>query len=511
MPPDGGASQAMDCALRTENVWKRYSGTVALRGVSIQVRRGKIHALLGGNGSGKSTLIKVISGVEEADDGVIELNGTSVAAGHLTPTVSFRNGVRVVHQHPSTFPELSVAENLAAGASFSGASPVRIRWREVRTRAAELLERFHIDARPSQSLASLRPATQRMIEIARALQDQDDLSGGVLILDEPTAKLPIHDVRLLKDALRRYAQEGQTIMYVTHLLEELEGFADSATVLRDGVVAGTLDREEITPPRLLELMVGGVMSREHASEHHDLGPVRLRTNAVRGGPVRDVSLQVHVGETVGLAGLGGSGRSSLLQMIFGVEVPEAGEILVDETPIRKGRVPSHWSVAYVPEDRLQDAAFEILPLSDNLVAASVGSHWRGLHVSRRSERRATADAIKSFNIKAPSVDAPFATLSGGNQQKAILARWFERSPGLLLLDEPTQGVDVASRAEIHGLIRTAVEGGAAAVVASSDYEELCSLCDRVIVLGQGAVRGEVAGQDLTPENLERLAYGGSLT
>jgi ribose transport system ATP-binding protein len=346
-----------------------------------------------------------------------------------------------------------------------------------------------------------------MVAIARALGDREDAHEGVLVLDEPTAAMAPGDVDVLHEALRRHAAAGQAILYVTHRLDELEGFADRATVLCDGRVAGTLGGPRMTRDRLVELIVGGRLGRALRAPHAGpRGAPRLEVRALGAGPLAEVSLAVHGGEVVGLAGLAGSGRTSLLQAIFGLLELGAGEVLVDGAPARRGRVPAHAGVAYVPESRADDAIFPGLTLLENLSAASLDRYWRGLRWRHQAERRDGLEAMRRFGIGAAGVDAPFESLSGGNQQKAILARWLRHDPAVVLLDEPTQGVDVAARAEVHELVRAAIRAGAAAVIASSDFAELAALSDRVLVLVRGRAVGELHGPGLDARRLEHAVY-----
>ncbi|MEA2227837.1 MAG: ribose transport system ATP-binding protein [Solirubrobacteraceae bacterium] len=501
-------SEAEPPRLVVEGLSRRFGATVALDGVGLDLRAGEIHALLGANGSGKSTLIKVLAGVEQADAGRIALGARTLRADELTPGVAHEHHLRFLHQQDSTFGPLSVAENLAAGTGYPRRAAGGIDWRRLRAETASTLERFGIDADPDDRLERLRPVTQQMVAIARLLQSQDDRQHGILVLDEPTAALARPEVRVLHEALRRYAASGQAILYVTHRLEELAGFADRATVLREGRVAGRLDGDEIEHDRLVELISGPLAAGAPAAPAavHRAGDVRLRVEGLRGGAVRNASLAVRAGEIVGVAGLVGSGRSSLLEMLFGTRRPEAGAIALDGEPLawRGGR--PHDAAAYVPEDRVRGAAFMPLTVTENIMAASTTRHWRGLRLRRGEEARFTRALMREQGITAAGERVAFRTLSGGNQQKAILARWLMREPALLLLDEPTQGVDIGARAAIHDMVRAAAARGAIALVATSDAEEMAMLCDRAVLLVRGVTAREVAGDELTAETLERLSY-----
>jgi ribose transport system ATP-binding protein len=501
----GTVGEGRAVALRVEGLVKAFGGARAVDGVTLELERGTIHALLGGNGSGKSTTIKILAGVYQADAGCIEIDGHRHDARSLTPQQAGQAGLRFVHQQQSTFPELSITENLAVGHGFQTGLAGRVRWRDQHRRAAEVLDRFGIKADPRTSVRDVGVATQTMVAIARALQDVDDSRPGVLVLDEPTAALPPGEVALLLDALKRFAAVGHTILYVTHRLDEVVQLADRATVLRDGRVAGELQAEQINHDALVTMIMGrtvqAALSRHESTVRHS---VRLRCDGLAGGPVRGADLTVCAGEVVAIAGLLGAGRSSLLRLVAGDLAPEAGTIHLDDDQVafRGSREAGAAGVAYSPEDRLASAAFLELSVRENMGMGCAEDYFRGGFMRHRAEARDARRLLGDYHIKARSTEMPLSTLSGGNQQKALLARWFRRDPRLLLLDEPTQGVDVGARAEIWQLVRQAVDGGAAALVVLSDYEELVSVCDRVIVVSKGRTVMELDREGLTESALE---------
>lgn len=500
-------SDGYPTVLKAESVSKAFGATQALCDVSFELKKGSVHALLGGNGSGKSTLIKLIAGVVPADAGVIELCGERHDLRSMTPALARESGLHFVHQQRSTFPQLTVTENLAIGRGFDTGFGGRIEWSRARERAAAVLERFQIDAHPDQALEELGPATQTMVAIARALQDQDAEADGVLVLDEPTASLPAPEVTLLLDALRRYADAGQAIVYVTHRLEEVFAVADWATLLRDGKVVDTVAPSALDQEGLVELMMGRTVEQIERLRGRPEGRTVLALRQVCAGPLAPLDLELREGEIVGLGGLIGSGRSTLLKALFGVRPLEAGEVWIDGELQQIGSPPDAMAagLAYVPEDRQADAAFPDLSVAENLSLTVIPDYWHRGVINRRREQRDALGLFDSFLITAESDGAPLRSLSGGNQQKVILARWLRRDPRLLLLDEPTQGVDVGARSEIYELVHRAVGGGAAALVASSDFEELALICDRVIVLRKGAAVAEVSGDELDAERIARLA------
>ncbi len=501
-------------ALQATDVSKGYPGTRALDGVSLAIAPGEIHALLGGNGSGKSTLIKILAGVVRADRGTIACGPVRVAANAMTPALARRAGLRFVHQDPGLFPELTVAENLSIGHGFITGPIWRIRWHRLHEWAHTVDERFGIGADPRTLVRDLSPARRTMVAIARALQDQDEPgAASVLVLDEPTAALPDREVQLLHDALRRYAAAGQTIVYVSHRLDEVLTVADRVSVLRDGRLVATEPVAALDQPTVIQMILGRdvpATTTARAATTLPLDPVDpvIEWRGIVGGPLRGVDLAVASGEIVGVAGLLGSGRTELLRSAFGAFAPDAGRVAIDGRPVRLDTPADAMDldIAYVPENRHADAAFADLAVRINLSAAQVPRYWQGLRLRHRAERADAADSIAGYNIATDDDRRALATLSGGNQQKVVLARWLRRAPRVLLLDEPTQGVDVGARAEIHDLIREAAAKGSAVVMVSSDFGELATLADRVVALAGGRVSGELRRPDIDPRHLTELVY-----
>jgi ABC-type sugar transport system ATPase subunit len=497
-------------ALAVERLAKRFGPTRALQDVSFAVGRRRVHGLIGGNGSGKSTLIKILAGVHRADPGgVVRIGGVAIAADAMTPSTAMRNGLRFVHQDPGVFSELTVAENLAIGSASGFPAPHgRIAWRRLRAAAAEVLERFEVDARPSDRLGDLRPAQRTMVAIARALQDRHG-GGSVLLLDEPTASLPDHEVETLLSAIRHYAAAGETIIYVSHRLEEVLAIVDDVTVLRDGRHVMTRAAQGLTTDDLVAAIVGRALDlRAPLDGGTSPGRVRVAVEGIAGGPLHDVSLAVRAGEIVGLAGLLGAGRSELLRMIFGALDRERGAMMLDGEPYDPSSPADAMraGVAFVSEDRASDAAFLDLSVTANLSIVQLERYRRGIRLRRRAERADADRAIDDFGIRAPGCDAPLAALSGGNQQKVIVARWLRRAPKLLLLDEPTQGVDVGARAELYDLIAAARADGLAVLLASSDLDELAHVSDRVLVLRDGRIAAQADGSGITAHHITELLH-----
>jgi ribose transport system ATP-binding protein len=499
-----------DVVLRVDRISKTFPGTRALQGVSLEVRRGDVHALIGNNGSGKSTLIKILAGVYTADPGgEIWIAGKRFAANRFSAADAKSCGLHFVHQAPALFPALSVAQNLAMGRGFETDRVGRIRWTDQRARAEKLIERFHIHAAPDVPVAALGAADRTLVAVARALQDQDDERHGVLVFDEPTASLPGPEVDRLLETLRRYAAAGRAIIYVTHRLEEVLRASHRVTALRDGRLVDTVDTSTMDETKLVSLMLGrpleAVPSTAVAAARAES---LLSVHQLAGNRVRSVSFDLARGEIVGIAGLVGSGASEVLQMLFGALPIASGEVRLEGRTFRPATPGAAVAagVAYVPADRAADAGFPAMSVRANLSAAAVARYFRGMRMRHSIERADALAAIARFFIRASSDEHAFSTLSGGNQQKVVLARWLRDMPKLLLLDEPTQGVDIHARAEIHDALRRAAQSGSPALVVGSDFQELARLCDRVLVMGEGRIVGELRGASLDAHRLTELAH-----
>ena len=505
------SSVNLGAAVTVSDVSKRYSGTRALRGVDLQVRSGEVHALVGGNGSGKSTLIKIISGIEHGEPGgTIDLRGRRVDASLMSPELARKFGIRVVHQDLGLFPSMSVTQNLCLGYGFDTGFAGHIRWRKIRPRVAALIERFEIDAKPNALVEHLSRATRTQIAIARALQDIEGAEGALLVLDEPTVALPPHEVDSLLRSLRRYAESGQAILFVSHRIGEVLGVADRVTVLRDGQNVGTYDTADLDEMSLIELIVGRAVDSVFPQAVRQISAEQqsLRIADLWAGPLKGVNLSVAAGEIVGLAGITGAGQSELLRALFGDLKKESGQIWLDGelVDIRHPRDAIDSGVAFVPEDRLEHSAFLDLALYSNISLTVLSRYWRSGRIDYRLMRQDGAAVIEEFGVTAASETSLLNTLSGGNQQKVIVGRSLRSHPALLLLDEPTQGVDVGARRDIYGLVRAAVDQGAAALVVASDFVELAEVADRALIFDRGCVVAEVPSERLTAHELMRVTY-----
>jgi rhamnose transport system ATP-binding protein len=486
---------------------KSFAGVRALKGVSFDVHGGEVHALVGENGAGKSTLIKIITGAETPDSGTLAVDGRPV--GRMDPSASRALGIAAIYQQPTLFPHLSVAENIAL--ALDRGSGIRwIDWRGRRARAADLLERIGADIAPNRLIETLTLPEQQLVEIAKAIGAE----ARVLIMDEPSASLTGREVDRLLEVVRRLRAAGSAVVYISHRLEEVCALADRVTVLRDGETVGTLAREQVAASELIRLMVGRELSAVFPKRHVAPGDVALEVRDLwsPAAGIHGVSFTLRRGEILGVAGLVGSGRTELAETLFGLRPLDRGAVLVGGAPahIRSPAAAMALGLAYVPEDRRRHGVVLDMSVATNATLASLGRvSSRGL-MNREAERALAQHYVDRLRIKTSSVWAETATLSGGNQQKVALARWLATRPAVLILDEPTQGVDVGAKAEIHGLMQDLAEQGLAILMISSELPEILGMSDRILVMRHGALAGTLARADATPQAVMSLALASTL-
>jgi rhamnose transport system ATP-binding protein len=494
----------MSLLLDLRDIRKSFGGVHALQGVSFELRPGEVHALVGENGAGKSTLIKVVTGAHRPDAGTVEILGRRVEAND--PITSRKLGVSVIYQQPALFPELSVAENIALGSEPAGLWR-RVRWGRRGTRAAELLARIGASIDPDAPVSALTMPEQQQVEIARAL----GTDAKVLIMDEPTAALPEHEVRNLFRVVKELRAQGVGIVYISHRLEELQELADRVTVLRDGRSVATQDMKDVDRAALIRLMVGREITQVFPKREVARGDVllELRGLGCRASGVRDVTLDVRRGEILGLAGLVGAGRTELARILFGLTPATSGEIRLGGRPvsIRRPSDAVDLGIAYVPEDRRRHGVILEMSVAANATLAVLRRIARGGFLDFAREAALAADYVGRLAVKTPSIDVPVGHLSGGNQQKVALARWLATDPKVIILDEPTQGIDVGAKSEIHRLMGDLAEKGLAIVMISSELPEVLGMSDRVAVLHRGALAGVLERAEATQEKVLALALG----
>jgi rhamnose transport system ATP-binding protein len=496
--------------LQLTSITKSFGAVRALKGVSFDLNPGEVHALLGENGAGKSTLIKIITGAHQPDSGTLDIAGERTEK--LSPAAAHQLGIACIYQQPALFPDLTVAENIAL--RLEPPRPfTRVRWNERRAQTQKLLQRIGADISPDAEVRALSMPEQQLVEIAGAL----GAGARVVIMDEPTASLTQKEQQLLFSIVRDLRASGVGLVYISHRLEEIFQLADRVTVLRDGESVGTrfvksLNRSTVEPAHdstiqrfndlteaeLIKLMVGREVSHIYPPSESAPGDVVLSVKALScaAGGVANVSLEIRAGEVLGLAGLVGAGRTELARALFGITPADAGEIYLNGDPIKIGSPQEAVArgIAYVPEDRRRHGVILEMPIAQNITMAIHRRIFPGTWLRFGAERQLALDFIRDLAVRTSGPDAPGNSLSGGNQQKVSLARWLAAKPKLLILDEPTQGVDVGAKSEIHKIIRRLAKEGMAVLMISSDLPEILGMSDRIAVMRGGTIAAMLPGK-----------------
>jgi rhamnose transport system ATP-binding protein len=483
-------------------VSKSFAATMALTDVSLDLRAGEIHALVGENGAGKSTLVKILAGVYQPDEGTIRVDGEpTVIAG---PAHARSLGIAVVHQEPRLFPDLSVAENVYIGHAPAG--PLRtVDWAAMRRQARALFAQLDVKFDVQEPVRGLSMADQQLIEIAKALS----VDAGVLILDEPTASLSAHEVDRLFTIVRGLRDRGVAVLFVSHRLGEVFDLCDRATVLRDGRHVITTPTAELTTADLIRHMVGRTVTLFPKVETA-VGDVLLEVEALsRAGEFEDVSFAVRAGEIVGLAGLVGAGRTEVARVLFGIDQRDTGEVRVAGNAVHFAS-PSEAmdaGVAYLPEDRHQEGLVLDFSIAENVTLPILPRLFPRLFVRASAERTVAREYTEQLRVRMTGVDQLVGALSGGNQQKVVLAKWLASKPRVLILDEPTRGIDIGAKVEVHRIISDLAASGLAIVLISSDLPEVLAMSDRILVLHEGRITAEIPHARATEEGVMYAATG----
>jgi rhamnose transport system ATP-binding protein len=483
--------------LELKGIRKSFAGVEVLHDVSFELRPGEVHALLGENGAGKSTLVKIITGVHQPDAGEIWLNGEPV---HFNDARESRQaGIAAIYQELSLFPDLDVAENI-----FVGRQPLttgrRVDWRKLYAEAGKLLESLGVKLDLKQKARALSIAQQQMVEIARAFS----INARILIMDEPTSSLTLHEVDDLFRLVRRLRQEGTAVIFISHRLEELYALADRVTILRDGTYVGTRPMQEVTRDELIRMMVGRTIHNLFPKQDVQPGEVVLKVEHLsRAGSFHDVSFELRRGEILGMAGLVGAGRTNVARAIFGVEPATGGRIEVEgrEVRITSPLQAIRLGLAYVPEDRQLHGLIPTMPLTPNISLPMLPAYAQRGWLRDTLERKSTFNAARQMEVRANNIWQLARELSGGNQQKVVLAKWLSTNPRILILDEPTRGIDVGTKAAVHGLMSKLAAEGLSILMISSELPEILGMSDRVLVMREGYVTAEFSRAKATQENI----------
>lgn len=490
--------------IELRDITKRFGDVEVLRHISLTLTAGEVHALVGENGAGKSTLVKILAGVYTPDGGSILLSGAPVSLHN--PAQAQRLGFAIIHQQPSLFPDLDVAENIYMGRQPLGAFG-RVDWTLMYREVNALLQRLDARFDARTAVKSLSIADQQLIEIAKALSMQTRL----LVMDEPTAALSAREVEDLFSIVRQLRAQGVAILFISHRFEEIFDIADRVTVLRDGGLILTKPTSELTQAETISAMVGRELSALYPKQAATIGPVVLEARGLtRAGEFRDVSFQVHQGEILGFAGLVGAGRTEVARTLFGLTQPDSGSILLDGQPVNFHSPTDgmRHGIAYVPEDRYEHGLVREFPIAENVtlpIWRSI-SNWLGI-VDQRRERAIATDYFQRLQIHATGIEQIAQSLSGGNQQKVVIAKWLATHPRLLILDEPTRGVDIGAKAEVHRLISQLASEGIAIIMISSELPEALAMSDRLLVMSEGRITGEFARNEATQERVMLAAMG----
>lgn len=494
----------MKALLQLSDIRKSFGAVRALKGVSFELLPGEVHALLGENGAGKSTLIKVITGAHQPDGGKLKVAGEEVH--YLSPSKARELGIACIYQQPALFPDLTVAENIRLRLKKSGIFN-RVSWVSQRTRATELLHRIGAEIPPDVEVGSLSMPEQQLVEIACAIGS----GARIVVMDEPTASLTQKEQHLLFKVVRDLRDSGVGVVYISHRLEEIFALADRVTVLRDGESVGTKTVDSLTESQMIQLMVGREISSIYPRSDGHTGEVILSLKKIgcSESGVSGVTLDVRAGEIVGMAGLVGAGRTELARILFGITPADAGGILLHGEPISI-KSPSEAiarGIAYVPEDRRRHGVILEMPISQNMTMAIHPALFPGGWLRLKAESLIARDFIHELGIKTSGSEAPGGSLSGGNQQKVSLARWLATKPKILILDEPTQGVDVGAKSEIHKIIRQLAKEGLAVLMISSDLPEVLGMSDRIAVMRGGKLVEIIASENADAHSVMAAALG----
>lgn len=478
------------------HISKTFPGVKALDDVSFHLRSGEIMALLGENGAGKSTLVKVLSGVYTKDEGEIRLFGQAVE--DLTPKKAQELGVAIIHQELNLCRHLTVAQNIFLGREKVTAGKV-LKEREMNREAAKILERLNIEIDPNTTVGDLAVSKQQMVEIAKALST----NAKVLIMDEPTSALTSNEIDDLFKIIRRLKEQGCGIIYISHRLEELQNIVDEVTIMRDGKYITSMNFKDTTMSEIIAYMVGREIKEKFPRVSCEVGKKIFEVQGLNAGPmVRGINLELHEGEIVGIAGLMGAGRTETTRAIFGVDPKESGRILVDgkEVTIHRPIDAIRAGIMLVPEDRRRDGLCVKLSVQNNITLPNLDLICNRFGVIDRGKERAlTEKAVKELGIRLAGADVDAATLSGGNQQKVVVAKWLARNSRVVIFDEPTRGIDVAAKVEIYNLMNELKKQGIGVLFVSSEMPEVIGISDRIVVMCDGKITGELAAREATQD------------
>jgi ribose transport system ATP-binding protein len=489
--------------LEVKGITKNFPGVRALYNVNFDLEKGECHALLGENGAGKSTFIKILSGVYSPDEGEIFIEGRKVNIQDTS--VAIKLGISTIHQELNLNPLLSVAENIYLGRQPVGKWGL-INYQQIYRQAEQVLESLGTQISPKEKLESLSTAQQQMVAIARAIS----FDAKIIIMDEPTSSLTVREVKMLFETIEKLKKHAISVIYISHRLEELPKIADRATVLRDGALVGTVKVSETDTSKLISMMIGRTMSEFFHKEEVPIGkPVLEVKNLVKKGILENISFVLRSGEILGISGLVGAGRTELARAIFGADPIDSGEILVDNKPVTLQSTSDavKTGIGMAPEDRKLQGLVLGMSIRKNLTMANLFQMNCCGFIKMGEELKVATNLVNKFSIRTPSINREVMFLSGGNQQRVVIAKWLAINPKVLILDEPTRGIDVNAKAEIYGLMCDLVRNGVGILMISSELPEILAMSDRVLVMHEGEISGCFDRADATPEAIMCCATG----
>jgi len=496
----------METLLKMQNIDKHFPGVHALKGVNFEVAPAEIHALVGENGAGKSTLMKILSGALAQDDNGGGIFWRDEPVAIQSPARSQALGIAIIYQELTLVPHLDVGQNIYLGREPDGVVPGTVAWGHLYRQAEAQLDRLGLDLPLRTPVEQLTIAQQQMVEVARALS----MNASLIVMDEPTSALTERETELLFERMQALRKQGVSIIFISHRLEEVFAVADRITVLRDGEVVGTQPAADLDEDRVVQMMVGRELAQSEIAGKGKAGDVILDVRGLRREPhVRGINLRLRRGEVVGMAGLVGAGRSNVAETLFGITPAQKGEILLEgrTVSIRSPQEAIDLGFGFVPEDRQRQGLFLQMAVTPNITMAELNEHARASVLNYREMREVAQDFVDKLSIRTPNLRQRVRNLSGGNQQKVIIARWLTLEPRILILDEPTRGIDVGAKAEIHGIIRRLADDGVAILMISSELPEVLSVSDRIVVMREGEVTGELSREEATEDAVMRLAAG----
>lgn len=493
----------MEKILEMKNITKHFPGVTALDDVCLELYKGEILALLGENGAGKSTLMKILSGANKQDSGQIILDGETLEGN--TPGEIIDKGIAIMYQELNCLDDLSIAENI-----FLGNLPLNkmknVNLKKLKDSTQKLLEIVGLDADPMSSAGQLSTSEKQMMEIAKVLSKENK----VLIMDEPTSALNDCEIKKLFSLMKRLVADGRSIIYISHKMDEIFEISDRVQVLRDGKHIGIVETNKTTPTELVSMMVGRSINDMFPKEILPIGDVVLKVKNLQSSKVKDVSFEVRSGEILGFFGLMGSGRTEIVETIFGVRKRSGGEIFVDgcEMKINNPRAAIKAKMAYIPRERKSEGLVMEISVKENMTLTYLKQLSGVFGLNIRKKQKLVHEWVKTLNIKTSSINAGISSLSGGNQQKVVIAKWLLTQPRVLILNEPTRGVDVGAKVEIYKLIEELCKKGMAIIMISSETPEIMGISDRIMVVHEGKISGECTREDFDQEKLMVMAIGG---